>query len=144
MINRCHNPKVEKYEIYGKRGISVCGEWRGDFKQFYDWMISNGWRKGLQIDRKNNDGNYEPNNCRLVNPKENARNTRATILNGWVVRVARNLREKQGMKIMAISRLFNIPDNTLRHALAYKTWIITDEEKEQERQRILSQTSLIQ
>lgn len=68
--------KAERYE---KRGITVCDEWRDDFKAFYDWAIANGWKKGLQLDRKNNDLGYSPDNCQWVTPSENCRNRRNTI-----------------------------------------------------------------
>lgn len=60
---------------YYHRGIRVCSEWRS-YPSFYSWAIKNGYQPGLQIDRINNDGNYEPSNCRWVTPKENAKNRR--------------------------------------------------------------------
>lgn len=72
---RCTNPKTVNYKNYGGRGIDLCKEWRLDFKTFYDWSMANGWEKGLQIDRINNDGNYEPGNCRWVTASQNMRNT---------------------------------------------------------------------
>jgi hypothetical protein len=71
IIQRCTNPKQYYYSRYGGRGICVCTEWRNDFMSFYKWSLSNGWEEGLQIDRINNDGNYEPENCRFVTHKEN-------------------------------------------------------------------------
>jgi len=69
MKQRCFNIKCTGYENYGGRGISVCEEWKNDFISFYDWAMQNGYKEGLTIDRKNNDGNYEPNNCRFVSVK---------------------------------------------------------------------------
>lgn len=74
MKTRCYNPKTWNYSNYGGRGITICEEWRNDFKAFYNWAIANGFQKGLQIDRIDNDGNYEPANCRFVTPKENCQN----------------------------------------------------------------------
>lgn len=76
---RCLNPKNKDYARYGGRGITICEEWKNDFKTFYDWCIENGWKKGLQIDRINVDGNYEPGNCRIVDSITQARNKRNTI-----------------------------------------------------------------
>lgn len=68
MIQRCTNPKNKKYYRYGGRGIKVCDEWR-KFENFYNWSVDNGYNEFLKakqctIDRKNNDGDYCPENCR--------------------------------------------------------------------------------
>lgn len=73
MKNRCLNKKHDKYHRYGGRGISICNEWM-DIINFYEWSINNGWSNGLEIDRINNNGNYEPNNCRWITHKENCNN----------------------------------------------------------------------
>ena len=54
---RCQNKRNKTYKHYGGRGISVCGEWQ-DYKAFYDWATANGYKEGLSIERKDNDGNY--------------------------------------------------------------------------------------
>lgn len=77
MRNRCENPKREKYKDYGGRGIKVCDEWH-NVSNFVSWALNNGYEKGLQLDRKDNNGNYCPENCHFVTPKENSRNRRNT------------------------------------------------------------------
>lgn len=79
MKNRCENPKREKYKDYGARGIKVCEEWEKPIA-FVEWALSNGYQKGLQLDRIDNNGDYSPQNCRWVTPKENSRNRRNTKL----------------------------------------------------------------
>jgi hypothetical protein len=79
MKNRCYNKNVDRYKNYGKRGIVVCGEWIHDFYSFYNWCINNGWTNGLQIDRINVDGNYDPSNCRIINFIEQGFNKTNTV-----------------------------------------------------------------
>ncbi|MCB5278935.1 MAG: AP2 domain-containing protein [Candidatus Cloacimonetes bacterium] len=74
--SRCGNPKNKRFKDYGGRGITICNEWRDDFETFYTWAIANGYKKGLTIDRINNDGNYEPSNCRWTTSIVQSRNTR--------------------------------------------------------------------
>ena len=74
MKQRCYNPKNNRYHRYGGRGITVCDEWRDNFKAFYDWAMANGYQDDLTIERKNNDGNYEPANCTWILPAEQSKN----------------------------------------------------------------------
>lgn len=74
MKDRCYNPKDKRYERYGGRGITICDEWLNDYSAFENWALSNGYSDDLTIDRIDNDGNYEPNNCRFVTVKENNNN----------------------------------------------------------------------
>jgi len=74
MKSRCNNPNNKKYKRYGARGIKVCSEWEKSFLSFHEWAMSNGYAKGLSIDRIENNGNYEPKNCRWVNNGIQSRN----------------------------------------------------------------------
>lgn len=74
MKQRCYYKKNDNYKWYGGRGVSICDEWKGNFLNFFEWSIKNNWSVGLEIDRINNNGNYEPNNCRWITHKENCNN----------------------------------------------------------------------
>ncbi len=74
MIQRCTNPKNKRWQSYGGRGISVCSRWLESFEAFYADM---GPRpEGKTLDRRNVNGNYEPDNCRWATDAEQAQNKR--------------------------------------------------------------------
>lgn len=74
MKERCYNSHNKSYVRYGGRGIIVCDEWKNDYLSFRSWANSNGYDEGLTIDRIENNGNYEPSNCRWVSTKIQNRN----------------------------------------------------------------------
>lgn len=115
--NRCFNPNYHRYSDYGGRGIKVCDEWKNDFQSFYDWSMSNGYSDNLTIDRINNDGNYEPSNCRWVGLKVQANNSRHCNniqFNGEV------------HSISEWARITGIPRYTLNNRINKYGWSIED------------------
>lgn len=74
MKARCYNPANNRSQFYLGKGIVVCDEWKNDYEAFRKWAYENGYKTGLSIDRINNDGNYEPNNCRWATAKTQANN----------------------------------------------------------------------
>ena len=76
MKRRCYLKTAKYYKNYGGRGIRVCDEWRDNYGSFLEWALANGWQEKLQLDRIDNDGNYEPNNCRWIPQRKNLLNRR--------------------------------------------------------------------
>lgn len=123
MKRRCYDKSNKSYCRYGGRGITVCDEWLSDFKPFYDWAISNGYQKGLTVDRKNNNGNYHPLNCRFATPKMQARNTRQTKLTEQRAKHIRILYKGGRMSMKKIGELYGIGNTTVSHVIYNRNWI---------------------
>lgn len=76
MKARCYYRGWPQFKDWGGRGIRVCLQWRHDYPAFKSWALVNGYEAGLTLDRIDNDGNYEPDNCRWVEHRVNCRNRR--------------------------------------------------------------------
>lgn len=102
---RCYNPKNNHYKYYGERGIKMCDEWKDNFDNFFNWAINNGWKRGLSIERIDNNKQYEPQNCKWIDIGKQSQN-RTT--NHYVA-------DKNGnvYTIAEISRKTNINAHTL-------------------------------
>ena len=101
---RCNNPKEKCYPYYGGKGVKICDDWSNNYNAFQSWSMSNGYSDSLTIDRINNSGNYEPNNCRWITHDEQQRNR----INN--VRVEHNGVSKT---LSELSRELNIRDKVL-------------------------------
>lgn len=73
MHMRCEDTDHNSYGTYGAKGIGVCVDWN-EYSKFYDWAMSNGYRKGLFLDRIDNSVGYSPDNCRFLTRRENNNN----------------------------------------------------------------------
>lgn len=73
-------PGAKPHEVkdYIERGIRVCEDWKV-YANFEAWCFANCWKPELQLDRIDNDGNYEPSNCRFVTRSQNQQNKRCTV-----------------------------------------------------------------
>jgi hypothetical protein len=70
---RCYTKTCPVYHRYGGRGIKMSNEWFNSYHAFRDWSMQHGYADNLYIDRINNDGNYEPENCQWITRAENTR-----------------------------------------------------------------------
>lgn len=77
---RCTNKNSKRYKDYGKRGIELFKDWQEDYKKFFEWSISNGYKKGLSIDRIDNNIGYFPDNCRWTDRVTQANNKRNNVI----------------------------------------------------------------
>ena len=113
MKGRCYNPNNLQYSRYGGRGIKVCDEWQ-DFEKFETWSNNNGYTSSLSIDRINNDGDYEPSNCRWTDSVTQVRNrsiTRKVKYNGEDVTI-KELSERYNVNY------YNLYDRIVRNKLS--------------------------
>ena len=78
--DRCLNDNYAHKENYGGRGIGICEEWADSYEAFEEWSLSNGYEEGLTIDRIDNNGDYEPDNCRWTDMKVQCRNRRNNVI----------------------------------------------------------------
>lgn len=122
MMSRCYTPSYTYYHRYGGRGISVCNEWH-DFVKFYKWAIANGYRDDLTIDRIDNDGDYEPSNCRWATRQEQSNNIsnnkrltydgKTMTISEWSRKIGMDRRtlDKRIRSGWSLSRIFTEPVN---------------------------------
>lgn len=76
MQARCQKPGHRQFADYGGRGIKVCESWLKEPGTFCEWALRSGYAPGLMLDRIDNNGDYEPGNCRFVHRKVNNNNKR--------------------------------------------------------------------
>lgn len=83
MMKRCYRPGSRRYERYGGRGIGIFNQWIVDRASFFAWAMANGYSDGLSIERVDNDGNYEPGNCRWIERGRQQANTSRSHMITW-------------------------------------------------------------
>ena len=120
MKTRCSNKNHIAYKNYGGRGIKVCERWL----KFENFLEDMGERpKGLTIDRENNDGNYEPGNCKWSTTKEQNRNGRRTKLNPLKAQVIKKLLKESKLMVKEIAEIFHVTTAAIQDIKREKTWL---------------------
>ena len=122
MKDRCNRKTNEDYKYYGGKGIIVESIW-DDYLEFKKWSLLNGYElnKNLQIDRKDGNKNYCPENCRWVTPTENQRNRDCVILNTEKANEIRVLLTKD-INISEIANMYGVHPDTIKDIKKGKTW----------------------
>jgi len=122
MRDRCRRASHKHYKSYGGRGITVCEAWE-DFKSFAEWAVTHGYENTLTLDRIDNNGNYEPSNCRWATTKEqaaNKRNNRHVYVDG------------KTMILSECAEKYAIPKSTIRWRIAHNRDILTGAKMDKE------------
>ncbi len=122
MRYRCNRKENKSYKYYGGRGITVCDEWLM-FSNFKKWALENEYRERLEIDRIDNDGNYEPSNCRFVTHAQNSRNTRNNKLSWPDVILIRNLYKPKTCTMPYLASVFKVTRQTIFKIIHNEIWI---------------------
>ena len=117
---RCVTVNSTNWKDYGARGIRLCDEWM-NWENFRDWALLSGYEKGKLLDRINNNGNYEPSNCRWASSAVSGQNRRSTVLNEKLVSNIREL-AKQGFNHSDMALVFGVKLKTLRSAIYGEAW----------------------
>jgi len=118
VIQRGTNPNSHNWY---SRGIRVCEEWK-DFIVFKDWALANGYSNNLYIDRIDNNGNYEPSNCRFISHAQNSRNSRIVKLDWPKIWIIRGLYSSGISTKKRIADIFNVTVRNISYIVNYRTW----------------------
>lgn len=123
MKRRCLKENHKDYPGYGKRGITVCDRWRYSFVNFYEDMGNKPFIEA-QIDRIDNNGDYEPCNCRWTSAATNTRNRAETILNVKYVVKIRELYKTGLFTYETLSLVYSVSNATIAGIIKNRTWIL--------------------
>lgn len=124
MRGRCTRATHRDWKDYGGRGIVVCGRWSGSFEAFYADMGPRPLH-GYSLDRINNEGNYEPGNCRWATAKEqaaNRRHRRPIKLTADAVTAIRTRYAAGGITQIALAKEFNVVQPIISHIVHRRFW----------------------
>jgi hypothetical protein len=118
MNRRCNDPKRKAYKNYGGRGIAVCERWRS----FDNFLADMGERPdGTSLDRIDNDGDYEPSNCRWATRTEQNRNSRWAVMTEEKISTIHKLRS-EGKSNVAIGAILGVNNTTVSRVLRGVHW----------------------
>jgi len=123
MLTRCYNINSKAYKNYGSRGILVCLRWKKSFINFSNDMGNK--PTGYWLERIDNNGNYEKNNCLWTTPKKNSWNRRSTKMSFAKAEEVREL-YKTGLSQYKIADMFRVSQSTIWQILKNNYWVDLD------------------
>lgn len=124
ILQRCINLNDSHFEDYGGRGITICPEWANDYIEFRDWSLSHGYAEGLQINRIENNGNYEPSNCNFVTSQINNQNQRTTKLSLGIANEIRVKYDSGYYTQQQLAKKYGVNQQQISNIINNKTWRI--------------------
>lgn len=118
---RCYNENSSAYFNYGARGVKMCDEWKYSYQSFYDWAISNGWKKGLCIDKdlKGNSLIYSPNTCSILTRTINNQHRRSVKLTNEMANEIR----KSPLLLKELAKKYSVSMTTISLIKRNKIWV---------------------
>lgn len=120
--SRCNNPHRKIYKYYGGKNIGYCKEWN-KYENFKEWSLKNGYKESLEIDRIDNNGNYEPSNCKWSTNREQSRkrgNVYLTFKKALEIR-QKYIPRKYTRKMLA--KEYGVKENIIKSVLENRTWV---------------------
>jgi hypothetical protein len=129
IMNRCYKASSKDFKNYQGKGISVFEQWRTSAYSFYKWCLENGWKRGLQIDRIDPNGNYEPNNCQFLTPSEHGKKNydQSSRIGSPKLSIEEVCEIRELLKTIPVKDLasrFKVCKTTIRNIRSGKSWII--------------------
>ena len=119
MKQRCTNPNAQYFHRWGGRGITFCSDW----ERFDKFLADMGEPSaGMSLDRIDNDGNYEPSNCRWATNKEQSQNTSFNVLNAEAVKVIKYMLKHKKCTQAKLAMAYRISKSNISHIHRGKTW----------------------
>jgi len=122
MIGRCYRKNNKDYYNYGKRGIVVCDEWKGNPEVFCKWALENGYTDKLSIDRIDFNKGYSPDNCRWATAETQARNTSRNVLTMELAENMRNDRYNLKMTFHELKVKYKVSHGTVVAVISKRIW----------------------
>ena len=121
MKQRCYDKNQKHYPRYGGRGIKVCDKWKNSFLAFYEDMGPRPFLKA-QIDRVDNNGDYEIGNCKWVTNEENCQHQGRTVLNMFTVRSIKRLYTLHKFTNDQLALIYKLPKGTVTNIIYGRSW----------------------